>query len=187
MTAIILAAGFSKRFGKEKLLMEIKNKPMILHIVDVVLSLGFAENILVYRNEEIKEIAANRNIKCAYNAMAAKGQSTSIRCGIRNSDPTDAYIFFTGDQPFINSEAVKRLISAFKEGKGSIIVPRYEGHNGNPVIFSSEWKQELEMISGDTGGRKIIRSHPGKVYYVDIADTKIGMDIDTIEQYNLFK
>jgi molybdenum cofactor cytidylyltransferase len=183
MTAIILAAGFSRRFGKEKLLMNIKGKPIILHVIDLVLSMGFKETVLVFQNAEIGELAAGTNIKCIHNFDAAEGISASIKYGIRNSEPTDAYIFFTGDQPFIEAATVNRLLEAFYKGKGSIIVPKYAGINGNPVIFASEWKAQLEGLSGDVGGKIVIKGNPDKVYFVDIPDQKEGMDIDTREDY----
>lgn len=183
MTAIILAAGFSRRFGKEKLLMDMDGKPIISHVMDLVLGMCFKETILVYRNEEIKKAAGDRNIKYVYNSVPEEGISSSIKCGLRSSGPADAYIFFTGDQPFIDADTVEQLLAAYYEGKGSIIVPRYGGHNGNPVIFASVWKEQLESLSGDVGGRTIIRNNPDEVCFVEISNLKAGMDIDTMEDY----
>jgi molybdenum cofactor cytidylyltransferase len=183
LTAVILAAGFSRRFGKEKLLMRVYDKPIILHVVDSVLEMGFRETILVYRNEEILKAVSGRKMKSVYNSAAADGISSSIKCGLRLTRSIDDYIFFTGDMPFINFDTVTQLLKAFHEGMGSIIVPRYGGYNGNPVIFASKWKGKLENLSGDTGGRTIIKGNQEEVYFVDIQDLKAGMDIDTMEEY----
>jgi molybdenum cofactor cytidylyltransferase len=183
MRAIILAAGFASRFGGGKLLMELNHKPIIVHVMDLVLKIGFEEIILVYQDEEVRRLASNRNIQCIYNEKAAQGISSSIRYGICHSGPTDAYIFFMGDQPFIDAETVNRLLVAFYQGTASIIVPKYGGSIGNPVIFSSVWKERLISLIGDVGGRTIIKSNPDQVFWVEIANQKAGRDIDTWEDY----
>lgn len=184
MTAIVLAAGFSRRFGRKKLLMDINRKTMIAHVVDVVLSMDFDDSLLVYHDEEVKKAVANRNIRCVYNGAAADGLSTSVKCGIENSKAAEAYIFFPGDQPFIDRKTVEELLTAYSAGKGSIIVPTYDGCRGNPVIFSSIWRDKLECITGDTGGREIIKANARQVHYVEISNLKAGMDIDTWGQYS---
>ena len=182
-TAIILAAGFSRRFGREKLMMHLHGKPIAAHVIDAVLGAGFIETILVYRNEEISRLAEGKNIKCVYNPDSADGMSSSVKCGVRNSSPTDAFIFFAGDQPYIDCDTINQLITAFKTGKGTIVVPDYGGRKGSPVIFSSEWKPQLEKLTGDAGGRSVILANPEKVYPVSISNLKAGMDIDTWEDY----
>lgn len=187
MTAVILAAGLSRRFGQDKLLMEMDKKQVILYVLDLVLSIGFSETILVYGNDELLKIVGSRNVKCIKNPTAAEGVSTSVKYGIKAAGAADAYAFFTGDQPFIDAVTVNRLVNAFYKGEGSIIVPRYAGRNGNPVIFSAEWREQLENLTGDVGGRVIIKNNPDKVSFIDAADAKAGMDIDTWEDYVLCK
>lgn len=187
MTGIILAAGFSRRFGEEKLLMKINGKPIILHVIDLVLSVGFSETVLVFQNQDIGRLADGRTIKGIHNLRAAEGISASIKCGIHNSRPTDGYMFFTGDQPFIEPETVNRLLTAFNKGEGSIILPKYDGVNGSPVIFGSIWKEQLENLIGDVGGRTIIKNNPDKVFFVDMPGSKAGIDIDTKEDYVQYK
>lgn len=183
MTAVILAAGHSRRFGKEKLLMEIDSKPMVLGVIELVMRMGFERTILVYRHEEVKRLTGDMDLECRYNAFAAEGLSTSVVCGIRDTAKTDAYMFFLGDQPFIDENTVTQLKNAYNERKGSIIIPRFGGQRGNPVIFDSAWKTELEQLAGDTGGRTIIEENPDKVHYVEIENKKAGLDIDTWEEY----
>jgi molybdenum cofactor cytidylyltransferase len=188
MTAVILAAGSSRRFGGKKLLAEISGKPMLLNVVDLVMSIGFKEVLLVYQDEEVKKVIGDRDIRCIYNARAEEGQSTSVICGVLHADQdTEGYMFFTGDQPFIDRGTVENVIQAFKAGKGSIVVPKYSGHKGNPVIFSSCWKDRLLSLSGDVGGREIIQENKEKVFFVEVPDIKKGLDIDTREQYDSIK
>ncbi|QUH31683.1 molybdenum cofactor cytidylyltransferase [Vallitalea guaymasensis] len=187
VTAIILAAGFSRRFGKEKLLMKLDGKPMITHVIETIIKSDFKEIILVYQNEEIKKIAENYNVKHVYNQSSITGMSSSLKCAIMEASETDAYMFINGDQPFVDSQVIEELITTFNNRKESIIVPRYDGERGNPVIFGSNWKDDFLRITGDIGGRNIIKDNKEEVYYLDISESKWGLDIDTKEDYLIIK
>ncbi|WOO37631.1 nucleotidyltransferase family protein [Anaerocolumna sp. AGMB13020] len=100
------------------------------------------------------------------------------------SESDEGIMFFVGDQPFLNIDTVKKLNDAFREKKGSIIVPVYGVDRGNPVIFATKWMKELRKLEGDIGGRVIIRQNSSEVLEVPVTDTKIGRDIDTKEEYN---
>lgn len=187
MTAVILAAGLSRRFQGKKLLMKIDGKPMVIHVADLVSAMGFEQKVFVYSDEEVFN-AVQENCERAsdftfiYNKRAEEGLSTSIRVAL-NSNVSDGIIFFVGDQPFINETTVNRLIEAFYQKKGSIIVPVYGGSRGNPVIFSKRWADRLKNLKGDMGGRLIIRENQDEVWEVQIEDSRIGRDIDTKEEY----
>ncbi|MBF0442786.1 MAG: nucleotidyltransferase family protein [Oligoflexales bacterium] len=183
ITAIILASGYSRRFGKNKLLHRMDDRPIILNVAELVIRLGFDDAILVYQDEEVKE-AVPPGIRCIRNPNAAEGISSSIRCGIDAASSPSAYIFFMGDQPFLDEDCVKKVVDAFNEKKGSIIVPLYEGKRGNPVLFDASWKESLKKISGDAGGRVLIDENPGRVFFVETGSKIAGFDIDTMEDCN---
>lgn len=192
MIAVILAAGLSKRFGGKKLLEKINGKPMILHVAELVTSYGFEQKILVYSDEEVLKAVSDYCMKDSvfhflFNGRAAEGLSTSIKLAVENAEPDrkgDGIMFFVGDQPFIDERTVRKLIGAFHQGNGSIIVPSYGANRGNPVIFSIKWFEQLKNLVGDVGGRIIMREHPEEVFEVTIEDSEIGKDIDTKEEYN---
>ncbi|GMQ60000.1 molybdenum cofactor cytidylyltransferase [Vallitalea sediminicola] len=187
ITAIILAAGFSRRFGSEKLLLKLNDKSLITHVIDTVIKSEFKEIILVYQNEEIKKIAEKYKIKHIYNGLSINGMSSSLKCGISKASETDAYMFINGDQPFINNEIIETLIKTFYKTEESIVVPRYSGKRGNPVVFSSKWKKEFMNVTGDVGGRNIIKNNPNEVYYLDMTENKYNLDVDTQKDYLTIK
>jgi molybdenum cofactor cytidylyltransferase len=198
MTAIILAAGLSKRFGSQKLCMPINNRPMVQHVIELAKRMNFEECILVYQDEEVRRLAGD-GIKCVYNPNAADGLSSSVKCGAVSAGKTDGYIFFVGDQPFIDEQTIRLLVDTFynkpidvfqKEAHkniGSILVPMYNGKRGNPVIFASKWKVSLENLTGDAGGRTIIEQNPEQIIFVDMQNGNSGEDIDTLEDYKKFE
>ncbi|WP_432408730.1 molybdenum cofactor cytidylyltransferase [Wukongibacter sp. M2B1] len=184
ITGIIMASGFSKRMKRNKLLLDLDGSPVIERVIKAIKESNVDNVIIVYREKRVKEIGIRNGVKVIYNDSAELGQSQSMKLGVRYSPPeTEAFMFFVGDQPFLNAVTINRLIEAFKEGKYPIVVPKYNGKRGNPVIFSSELKGELLNIEGDKGGRSIIREKPSDVKIVNFSDETIGKDIDTWEEY----
>ncbi|MTI48631.1 molybdenum cofactor cytidylyltransferase [Sporosalibacterium faouarense] len=184
ITGIILASGFSRRMDKEKLLLGINGVPILEHVLKSIISSKIDEVILIYRKNEIKDIGKKYGITTIYNGFAEKGQSESIKLGIFSAkEETDGFMFFVGDQPYLNTETVNNLINMFNSRKYEIVVPSYNGKRGTPTIFSSIFKEELLNIEGDKGGRNIIKRNLDKVGVLNIDEELIGMDIDTIEEY----
>jgi len=187
ITAIILASGFSRRMGRDKLLLKLGDKTIIENTIGIIKKCDFSEIIMVYRDEMVGNIGKRYNIKTIFNDRAEEGMSASVKLGVANAVNTDGYMFFTGDQPLLTADTIKGLMSQFYNNKDFIIVPRYNGRPGTPTIFPVSCKEELLRIEGDKGGRSIISKNPEKVIYLDISDENEGIDIDTWEDYERIK
>lgn len=179
ITGIILASGFSKRMKEDKLLMKIDGVKMVERVIESAKKSSLDDILLVYRKEEVKNIGDKHGIKTIYNPNAHLGQSEGLKLGVKEADDSEAYMFLVGDQPFINTKLIDKLIFEYKNNQASIIVPYYNGRNGNPTIFPSIYKDELLNVQGDKGGRDIIRNNFSIVRKVHIDDERLGFDIDT--------
>jgi molybdenum cofactor cytidylyltransferase len=188
ISGIILASGFSKRMGTDKLMLCVKGVPLVERAIRAATSSRLSEVILVYRREEVAEIARRYNVKALYNGQATEGQSAAVKVGIASAHPeTHGFMFFVGDQPYLNSSTVDTLIGTFEREKHPIVVPIYEGKRGNPVLFSSELKEDLLAIEGDTGGRAVIERMASRVKQVPIEEGLVGLTIDSRQAYELLK
>ena len=183
ISAIILAAGYSRRMGKNKLLLKYRGQSLIEHTIETIEKCGFSEIILVGRDEKILEIGNRYGLVVIKNENAVKGISESIKLGVRNAKETDGYMFFTADQPFIDADTVKMLICHFTEDPAYIIAPRCEGRKGNPVIFPGCFKEDFLKLQGDIGGKTIIIKNLERVKFVEIKDGWALFDVDTNENY----
>ena len=188
VSGIIMASGFSKRMGKDKLLMQIDHVAIVEKVIRAAVESSLNEVIIVYRQESVKTIASHYNIKTVKNEDAQKGQSTSVIKGINATDPaTDAFLFMVGDQPFLNSDTINYLLACQANHPEHIIVPTYDGHKGSPVLFPSSFKNDLLKIQGDKGGKAVVDAAGDRVSYVQIEQINIGLDVDTPEDFSRIK
>lgn len=181
ITAIIMAAGLSTRMGENKLLLKYKNKPIVGYIFKCVKEMNFGQVIVVSQYNEVKNLANEYGFDYVHNQNANIGQSESIKLGIINSIKSDGYMFFVGDQPFVDVEYLEKMIKIFNENKEYIIIPRYKNKTGNPVIFPYNKKNELLNLNNDEKGKKII-TKTSNIKYIDVSENML-FDIDTKEDY----
>ena len=186
VSVILLAAGQSERMGEPKQLMRFGQSTVVEQAIDNLLSSAANEVIIVlgYRAEEVIRLIATRPVKLAINPNYQHGMSTSIIAGLNLVDSkTRAVMLALGDQPFIDSQTLNRLIDEFYNHDKGIAIPIYQGRRGHPVIFAIRYKGELLRLKGDIGGREIIDQHPDDILEVAVNCEGICIDIDTVDNY----
>lgn len=186
VSVILLAAGESKRMGKPKLLMPLGKATILEQTIDNFLASKVNEVIVVlgYRAEEMMKKIAIKPIKIAINPAYHQGMSTSIVKGLSLvDDRAQAVMLALADQPFVKSQIINRLIEEFLSHNKGIAIPVCHRRRGHPVIFAIKYKEELMGLTGDVGGRQIIRRHPNDILEVAINSESIITDIDTISDY----
>jgi len=186
LSAILLAAGESKRMGELKQLMPLGKSTLLEQAIDNLLNSSVDETIVVlgHRAEEITEIIAGSPVKIMLNPDYRQGMSTSIIAGLTLVDPqSQAVMLALGDQPLVASRTINQLIDAFNNHDKGIAVPTHRGRRGHPIIFGIKYKAELLDLKGDIGGREIIRQHPDDVLEVAVDSKSIISDIATRDDY----
>lgn len=189
VTGIIMAAGFSRRMGQQdKLLLKLDSGVLLIEkIIKEALASDLDEVILVYQNPQVGEIGKKYGIKTFFNPEAVKGQSVSVKIGVENAhSKTNGYMFIPGDMPFLDKKLINKLLFVFRNSNFPIIVPYYDKHPGMPAVFSAFLKPELLGITGDEGGRSIIRKNSSWVKCVPIRESFKGLDIDTPEEFEKY-
>ncbi|MDU5083286.1 nucleotidyltransferase family protein [uncultured Tissierella sp.] len=184
---IILASGFSRRMKADKLLIDIEGSTLIERVIKACVGSKLDDIILIYRSEEVKKIGEEYNIKTIYNENAHLGQSEGLKLGVRRAIEAKSYMFLVGDQPFLTSELIDKLIEEYNISDLPILVPYYNNHRGMPMLISSIFKEELLQITGDKGGRDIVERNISKTKKVYIEEERLGMDIDNQEDLKILE
>lgn len=188
VTGIIMASGFSRRMKRDKLLLKLGDMTVIERVIKSCVRSNLDDIIVIYRRNEIRDIAIRNNLKTVFNEFADKGQSESIKRGVNSiSKDTEGIMFIVGDQPHLDSKTINRLLDEFERDKEKIIIPIYNKSKGNPTIFPISLKKEFFSLKGDVGGKEIINNNLEQVNYIEIKNYKAGRDMDTVEEYEKLK
>jgi molybdenum cofactor cytidylyltransferase len=170
IAALVLAAGASRRLGRNKLLLPFRGGTvlsttlarMLESPVDrVVLVLGH-EGELVRRHAGLPE---DPRLTTVDNAQWASGMASSLRTGLAACPEAEAAIVALGDQPDVEAATVARLVDAFHAGAPLAVPvhadPKARGGErvGHPVLFGRALFAELGALEGDTGARQVVERH----------------------------
>ena len=163
---LYLAAGQSRRYGANKLLDDFHGKPLYQHGLDAILTtikgrsscsltvVTCWQEILTYC-----ETAGIRAVDCPDSHM---GVSYTIRAAIHSLgvlNKEDWLCFAVADQPYLTPESVGCLLDCTARKPLTACLAAGE-ISGNPVLFAASLTEELCALSGDKGGKAVMRRHP---------------------------
>ena len=180
IAGILLAAGGARRFGSQKLVARVGGTPIVRHAADA-LRAGVDELVVVVGSDAplVREALAGLDARFVRNEEWAAGLSASLRCGIGAlQNEADAAVIALGDQPGMDPALVRSVIATWRSSGQPIVVARYRGNRGHPVLLDREVYDEAMAISGDVGARALMDRTPQRVAYVDV-DQAAPRDVDT--------
>lgn len=184
IAAIVLAAGFARRMGRQKLLLPYRGAPIVRLSVEAVAA--HVEDVVVVTGTDeapVREALAGLRVRFARNPRPHDGQGSSIAVGVAALKPwTRAVVVALGDQPHVPPAVVPALLEAFRSRGKAIVAPVYRGAQGTPVLFGSEVFAELAQLTGDAGARAVVAARPERVELVAF-DAPMPADVDTPEDY----
>jgi molybdenum cofactor cytidylyltransferase len=186
VTGIILAAGTSTRMGRTKQLLPFRGQTILECVVDNALASDLHQVVVVlgHDSEALERLLTNRDITVIHNHHYEKGQSSSLKVGLRIlTEEVDAALFLLGDQPLITPEIINLLLAAYKSSPCPIVLPVFKGRRGNPALFSRETFPRLATLKENCGARTLFEEYAERILKVPVSDPAIHFDIDTEENY----
>ncbi|ACZ42321.1 4-diphosphocytidyl-2C-methyl-D-erythritol synthase [Thermobaculum terrenum ATCC BAA-798] len=189
VTGIVLAAGLSQRMGQPKQLLKLGSQTLLSQVMLNAIR-SKLDQVIVVVSPQIEQQATqileslDKKVLIVVNTDPVRGISSSIKLGLEEvSEGARGVMVLLGDQPLVSTEIIDKLIDTFDLHPKKIIVPTYNGKDGNPVIFPAESIGDLRTISGDKGAKNIIYNHLDLVIKVEVGDLGSMEDIDTPEDY----
>jgi molybdenum cofactor cytidylyltransferase len=186
ISAVVLAAGRSTRFGELKQLLKVGRTTLLETVVDGFLNSSVDEVVVVlgFRADDILANSKFRTARVVVNPDYEQGLGTSLRTGIDAIDPkANAAIVALGDQPLLAVKTIDSLIGKYSETHGPIVAPFYGRRRGNPVLFDRSLFSELKKLHGDEGAKTMIERLGENIVKVNVDDPGVVFDIDTERDY----
>jgi molybdenum cofactor cytidylyltransferase len=185
LAAAVLAAGESKRMGQPKALVPFQGSTFVEHLIAATrhARVGIPRVVL---GAGAGGIRAQLKIDPAWvvvNADWPKGQLSSIHAAIRSLPVgvSEGILICPVDHPLISARLVGDLIAAFDRGGKLIVLPRYNGRRGHPVIFRAELYEELLAAPAEIGARQVVWNHAAEVAEVETQEEGVILNLNDPE------
>ncbi len=188
VSGVVLAAGGSRRFGGEltKQLLAFRGKPLVRGAVEVALAADLAEVIVVVGNQgaEVRRALQDLPVVVIENLRWSEGQSFSVRRGLAEvSSASDGALFMPCDQPLLTPEVLDSLVAAHRRSARPIVVPTFRGEGRSPVLFGRSLFPKLASLTGDEGGRQILRRSQDQALFVAMPNEEPFLDVDRPDDF----
>jgi molybdenum cofactor cytidylyltransferase len=188
--ALVLAAGLSTRMGSDKMSLKISGETILSRVLIQALQSRLNTIVAVTRcplkDYEFsgKSQRYNSRLVNVINDSPELGMSYSIRLGLSAIiQKSVSVMIILADQIYLNFSVINTLISTSLDNPDKIIAPVVRGRRTNPVIFPAEFFPALNEITGDRGGRDILRLHRTKIKTLELGKEYDDYDLDTQSDY----
>lgn len=178
--AIILSGGESKRMGTAKALLPFRDGTFLSHLGET-LEMRCMPVIAVFgANAAALMEACPDGIMPVENPNYEMGMLTSLQTGLWTlPEDADSALFTLIDHPAVSLSTVDALF----DSPASIVIPRYQGKRGHPVLIRREIIEEFIHEPVTSKVHDVINRHEAEIAYIDTDDPGVTDDIDDPELY----
>jgi CTP:molybdopterin cytidylyltransferase MocA len=181
ISCIVLAAGGSRRLGFPKQLLRRRARPLLAHALGAARGALPHSPLIVVLGAQAQRLRllVRRTAPTAlvvYNARWANGLATSLNAGLDGVPArTSAVLVTLVDQPNVDRDSLRRLLTAWRRRPGNATAAVYGGHPGVPAVLPRRYWRAIRELRGDAGARTLLRSNG--VTTVPMPEAEL--DIDT--------
>ncbi len=187
ISAIILAAGQSRRMGQPKMLLQWGKLTVIEQVITTFSNAGIEDIVVVTGNarDRVEAATAPYPVRRIYNEDFVNGEMlSSLQCGLRAmSEQVQAALIGLGDQPQVQERIVRCVCKAYRESQPRLVVPSFQMRRGHPWLVARSLWEELLHMNPPESPRDFLRRHANEIHYVEVGTPSILTDLDTPEDY----
>ncbi len=185
---LLLAAGSSSRMAKPKMLLLFNGKTLLQHVIDETKKVNENKLLVVTGcyHSLLNEILLQQQIDFIENQNWEEGMGSSIQKGItyiiQHCHNVNSVIILVCDQPYISAALLDELIAVKQQTHKGIIASAYNDTTGTPVLFDEKYFEQLALLKGQYGAKKLVQQFKNDVASVVFSLGEV--DIDTKEDYD---
>jgi len=187
IAGLVLAAGESRRMGRDKALLLYRGRTFLDNILASLAAAGIEKVAVVlgHHAEAIQRAVKPAEARVVVNYDYQRGQTSSLQTGLAAlaPDSPEAVILCLVDHPAISPEIIGKLIDQFESTHPLVIIPTHKGQRGHPVVIGQELFPELLALTPEAPANAVIRKYRNATQFVEVADPGILVDVDDPEAY----
>ncbi len=176
---VVMAAGQGSRFGSNKLLHPLGEKPVLAHVLDQLPREGLDRLLSVVSSVGAENLCLERDVPCL--RYAGGPQSETIHLGVAQMEEMDGCMFVMGDQPMCSRSTMEHLLDAFRTHPNHIVRTSWQGVPSSPTIFPRKYFAALAQLTGEQGGMTAVRGLDPDILLVEAENEVEVRDVDTTE------
>lgn len=186
---ILLAAGAGSRMGHQpKCLLQLDGESVLIGQLNALAQAGVTPRwvVLGHHAQRIEQALSLSPVavRSMRNPQADDGHVSSLRVGLRALPPgLDAVMVVLTDQPLINTQDVRDLLTAFaSRAQGTeMLQPYVDNLPGNPVVFSASVAQQILASDARFGAKQWQQAHPQGIDRWQTPNAHYRIDVDSEE------
>lgn len=186
VSGLIVAAGRSSRMGRDKALLDYRGRTFLNHLV--YLALPRVDAVVAVLGHNAEAIAATLpqmpRVRAVVNGDYDRGMLSSLQRGLEEMPGRpDWILWMLVDHPAVRGRTLDILLSAAAAADAPLVIPRFGGERGHPVVLSKSVAEELGALDPGQSPQDVVRSHYPEASFVDISDRAVLLDIDRPGDY----
>ena len=187
IAGLILAAGESRRMGRDKVLLTYHGRTFLETILAQLLDAG-VENVAVVLGHHAEAIRAAVDLggaRVVFNSQYSLGQTSSLQAGLAalEASTPDAVVLCLGDHPAISARVIRLLVERFEPVQPPAVIPTHGGRPGHPVVIGRALFPELLALSAAVGADTVMHKYRDSTHFVEVGDPGILLDVDDPDGY----
>ena len=189
VAGVLLAAGASRRMGRNKMLLELEGESLVRRAAKRALAAGLSPVVVVIGHEadrvraELKDLP----VEFAVNPDYTGPTSGSLHQGLNRLGPeVDAAIVMLGDMVRVSEQTLAMLVAAARGTEAPLVVSRYGTVTAPPLLFRRALFTELLAWTGEGCGKAVVQAHSREAMFVDrpvalLADVDTPADFEAVQ------
>jgi molybdenum cofactor cytidylyltransferase len=185
VAGVVLAAGASTRFGRNKLLLQLGGESLARRAAKAALEGGLDPVVVVLGHEadRIGQELLGLPVRTIVNPDYALGMNTSVRAGVEAvPEEAAAVVVLLADMPFVTGDMITRLVQAYRQTRAPLVASDYEGVHAPPTLYARPLFPELGGPGGDGRGRRVVKRHAEEAVRVTWPSDRLA-DVDREEDW----
>lgn len=185
IAGLVLAAGRSSRMGTDKALLDYRGRSFLNHLT--YLALPRVDQVIAVLGHHAEKIAEtlppSPRVRSVVNRDYDRGMLSSLQRGLAETDWADWVLWMLVDHPAVRGRTLDALLAAAERTEAPLVIPRWSGERGHPIVFSQVVARELLALASDCSPQDVVRSHYPQACFIDIEDRSVLVDVDRPADY----